>query len=70
MQMPFGKYEGREITDVPKGYLRWLENNVPIQGNLGEEVYAVLRGLPTPPKRPAKDIDDVVQSIDVQLKAM
>jgi hypothetical protein len=24
MQMPWGKYKGEEIEDIPSGYLRWL----------------------------------------------
>lgn len=64
MQMPFGKYRGNEIADIPKGYLKWLESNVAMQGDLGEEIYAVLRGIP---RRPVPNVDDVVQSIDVQL---
>jgi uncharacterized protein (DUF3820 family) len=25
MEMPFGKYKGEDITDVPTDYLSWLE---------------------------------------------
>jgi hypothetical protein len=24
MKMPFGKYKDKELTEIPKGYLRWL----------------------------------------------
>lgn len=33
MKMPFGKYKGQDVEDVPTGYLLWLlenGNNVPI----------------------------------------
>ena len=28
MKMPFGKYKGRDIRDIPLGYLEWLLENV------------------------------------------
>lgn len=27
MIMPFGKYKGKTIEDIPSGYLRWLALN-------------------------------------------
>lgn len=28
MDMPFGKYQGKDIDDIPLGYLRWVHQNV------------------------------------------
>ena len=47
----------------PQGYLTWLENNVSIRGELAEEVYAVLRGIP---RRPVMSVEDVVLAIEDQ----
>ena len=65
--MPFGKHCGKEVADIPKGYLTWLENNVAIQGEFAEEVYAVLRGIPRRPKRAIPEIEDVVCCFEDQM---
>jgi len=44
MTMPFGKYQGEEIADIPIGYLRWLRDNVDLFGELADEVWAELEG--------------------------
>lgn len=28
MQMPFGKYSGKEIDDIPSHYLKWFAENI------------------------------------------
>ena len=28
MQMPWGKFKGKEIHELPSGYLKWLAENV------------------------------------------
>lgn len=35
-QMPFGKYKGRRLLDLPEPYLIWLANRGFPQGNLGK----------------------------------
>lgn len=35
MQMPFGKYAGRVLIDLPEPYLLWFEKEGLPNGNLG-----------------------------------
>ncbi len=35
MTMPFGKYEGRLLIDIPEEYLLWLNNKGMPDGKLG-----------------------------------
>ena len=34
-EMPFGKYAGRKLVDLPEEYLYWFEKNEFPEGNLG-----------------------------------
>ncbi len=36
MSMPFGKYKGRKLIELPEPYLVWFARNGFPQGNLGE----------------------------------
>jgi len=36
--MPYGKYEGRYITDLPVHYLEWFERTGFPEGRLGEYI--------------------------------
>jgi uncharacterized protein (DUF3820 family) len=39
MKMPFGKYKGEDLEDVPTGYLLWLlENGENLSSALIEEI--------------------------------
>ena len=38
MQMPFGKYKGRIICDLPESYLIWFHNKGFPPGKLGEMI--------------------------------
>ena len=40
--MPFGKYKGWEIGDIPVEYLEWLIDNVELKGGLAAEVRDML----------------------------
>ncbi len=43
MIMPFGKYEGHEVDDLPLGYLNWLVDNIVFNdAELEDEVWAVI----------------------------
>lgn len=35
MEMPFGKYKGRILCDLPVNYVEWLYNNGLPEGRLG-----------------------------------
>ncbi|MEF9519875.1 DUF3820 family protein [Chlamydia crocodili] len=37
-KMPFGKYRGKPLTEVPASYIQWLEN----QGNLDKDMKAAI----------------------------
>ena len=42
MTMPFGKYSGEDIANVPTSYLRWLRDKADLYGELADEVEAEL----------------------------
>jgi uncharacterized protein (DUF3820 family) len=44
MKMPFGKYQDRELTEVPKHYLKWLRRQQWVGAWLVKEIDAVLNG--------------------------
>ncbi|WP_409160952.1 DUF3820 family protein [Pectobacterium sp. B2J-2] len=60
MQMPFGKYKGRVLIDLPEEYLLWFSRKDEFpNGRLGELMKMTLaikieglQGLVTPLKRP------------------
>ncbi len=37
-QMPYGKYAGRVLVDLPEPYVVWLANNAMPKGRLGEQL--------------------------------
>lgn len=37
-QMPFGKYKGRKIVDLPEDYLVWFKQKGFPKGKLGEQL--------------------------------
>lgn len=43
-KMPFGKYRGTPLAEVPKGYLNWLYNNGSLDNDLRAGVKAALNG--------------------------
>ena len=45
MIMPFGKYKGISVRDIPSDYLEWLWGNVPLYDPLWSLVKEELEGL-------------------------
>ncbi len=37
-KMPYGKYAGRVLVDLPEPYVVWLANNAMPKGRLGEQL--------------------------------
>lgn len=44
MQMPFGKYQGYELEEIPKEYLKWVAENLDLYGELREAIFDELLG--------------------------
>lgn len=40
-KMPFGKYEGRDLIDLPEYYVVWFSNKGFPKGQLGEQLQLV-----------------------------
>lgn len=40
-RMPFGKYEGRFLIDLPEYYIVWYRNNGFPKGKLGEQMQII-----------------------------
>lgn len=41
-KMPYGKYKGRYLLDLPEAYLVWFQRNGFSVGKLGEQMSAIL----------------------------
>lgn len=70
-RMPFGKYEGARIAELPDGYLEWLAEQPWLRDPLRRRVAAELRARETPPAPPttstppadiAADVADIVRT--------
>ena len=44
MLMPFGKYQGYELEEIPKSYLQWISEHLDLYGELREAIFDVLIG--------------------------
>ena len=44
MIMPFGKYQGFDLEEIPREYLEWIAENLDLYGELREAVFDVLLG--------------------------
>ena len=43
--MPFGKYKGSSISDVPVSYLQWMQENIKLFGTLEIKVNSILSAI-------------------------
>jgi len=41
-KMPYGKFKGRYLLDLPEAYLIWFQRNGFPKGKLGEDMKAIL----------------------------
>lgn len=41
MKMPFGKFKGRYLVDLPEFYIVWYKNNGFPKGKLGEQLQII-----------------------------
>jgi hypothetical protein len=41
MRMPFGKFQGRYLVDLPEHYIIWYKNKGFPKGKLGEQLGAI-----------------------------
>jgi hypothetical protein len=48
--MPFGKYGGKELAEVPRRYLRWLRGQEWLRGWLAQAIDDLLTGDEAPPE--------------------
>jgi uncharacterized protein (DUF3820 family) len=56
MKMPFGKYVGWDLEEIPRQYLEWIVNNLDLYGDLREGIMDILVGVDgelwdVPPRR-------------------
>jgi hypothetical protein len=58
--MPFGKYRDTDITQIKKGYLKWVLKNLTLDPSLRQDIEDVLDGKPLIVK---PSIDEQVHSI-------
>lgn len=75
MKMPFGKFKGEEVEDIPEGYLFWLWDNVELRTPLLEAVADVLGiGRQSPPsenkKLPPIDMDIAIELVRVGFRQL
>ena len=70
MLMPFGKHKGRELEELPDGYLLWLAENVELREPLLSGVWTEFkeRGLTTDQRPTAGGLDaDKVKAVYQEL---
>ena len=49
MKMPFGKHKDKEVSEIPRGYLRWLRRQDWLGGWLEQAVDEALGLAPSQP---------------------
>jgi hypothetical protein len=64
MKMPFGKHKDKELTEIPRGYLRWLRSQDWVAGWLANGMDQVLNGEPEPQPSSDELVHDIVKPWD------
>jgi Putative quorum-sensing-regulated virulence factor len=61
VKMPFGKYRGMPLAEVPMGYLRWLLDHVELRPPLLGHVHRFVHGT-EPPETLAEQLDRIMRA--------
>lgn len=70
MKIKFGKHKGKEIHTLPKGYLRWLRDNIPdLDDHHTQAIDAGLHGKPYTAPTQEERIDRARQDVMARLRA-
>jgi uncharacterized protein (DUF3820 family) len=65
MKMPFGKYKGKPLEELPRAYLIWLNNNTKLYGDLQIEVEMILGGE----TRENKSLEELIEKLNFDWEA-
>ncbi len=61
--MPFGKFAGKRLDEVPSRYLQWmLDKCTNLTDSFRADVECVVKGLPLP-ERPADELDTLEKQL-------
>lgn len=70
MKIHFGKHKGKEIHTLPKGYLRWLRDNIPdLDDHHKLAINSGLQGKPYTAPTKEERIDRARHAMTARLKA-
>lgn len=62
--MLFGKHKGKEVSEVPRKYLEWVEANIPIRSKeLAEEIATTLHGMQRQQEMETDSFDAIAKAI-------
>ena len=62
-EMTFGKYAGKGLGEIPRGYLRWVLSKCELSDNMRTAIECVVKGLPIPPMPKERSLEDELQEI-------
>lgn len=65
-KMPFGKHAKKPISEVPKGYLKWMIKEMDLREPLRSQIKAAIDGLPIPTSPVISNKDNWYLSDDVE----
>ena len=61
MRMPFGRHEGQQVHEIPRGYLRWALANLDLSPELRQ---AMELGLE---KKPYQTVEEIARELEDSL---